>query len=353
MKNSKKEVLITGGCGFVGRHLVKKLILKDQSLFIIDNLFTGQHPDSWLGNSWSRTELGHIILFEKDGISIKYLERDVISVFNDLVNGSLDVEIPDFSDVYHLASIVGGRSLIEGDPMLVATDLSIDTTFFLWATRFPHKFDRILFTSSSAAYPVDLQTDKSVVALKEEMVTFSGNLGMPDMTYGWSKLTGEYLAHLAHKYYGLHVACVRPFSGYGEDQDLSYPVPSIALRVARHDNPIDVWGTGEQSRDFVYIDDCIEAMFVILDKIKDGRGVNIGSGIPTSFNDLINLLLKLENYSGEINRMLDKPIGVQSRYADTTILNQEIGWKPSISLEDGMRRVLKGSHRRLDNKLIS
>jgi len=79
------------------------------------------------------------------------------------------------------------------------------------------------------------------------MIDFtSGELGQPDMTYGWSKLTGEYLSCLAAKQYGVHIACVRPFSGYGEDQDLSYPVPAIAYRVARGDDPVAVWGTGEQ-----------------------------------------------------------------------------------------------------------
>jgi len=348
----EKPILITGGCGFVGRHLSKKLIAKGKSLFIVDNLFTGQHPDKWLGAEWVRREEGALLIFEKDGVSITYLEMDALRFFSDLVAGKLDIKIPDFSDVYHLASIVGGRSIIDGDPMLVATDLAIDASFFLWATRFPKKFERIMYTSSSAAYPTDLQTKDSAVALSEDMISFSGRVGMPDMTYGWSKLSGEYLARFAHQKYGLHVACVRPFSGYGEDQDLSYPVPSIALRVAGHDSPIEVWGTGEQGRDFVHIDDCIDAMFIILDKVNDGRGINIGSGRLTSFNELIKILCKVEGHEAKIRPLVDKPVGVQSRYADVTILNNEIGWRPSISIEEGMRRVLEGAHGRLAKGIV-
>lgn len=343
----KKSILITGGCGFVGRHLSKKLIAKGRSLFIVDNLFTGQHPDKWFGVEWNRRQDGSLLILEKDGVSVTYLEKDALRFFSDFVAGNSDIKIPDFSDVYHLASIVGGRYIIDGDPMLVATDLAIDASFFLWATRFQDKFERIMYTSSSAAYPTDLQTKDSAVALSEDMITFAGRVGMPDMTYGWSKLSGEYLAKFAHQKYGLHVACVRPFSGYGEDQDLSYPVPSIALRVARHDNPIEVWGTGEQGRDFVHIDDCIDAMFVVLDKIKDGQGINIGSGNLTSFNKLIKILSKIEGHDAIIYPLIDKPVGVQSRYADVAILNNEIGWKPSISIYEGMCRVLEGAHSRL------
>lgn len=343
----KEPVLITGGCGFVGRHLSRKLLAKGRSIFIVDDLSTGRHPSAWLGADWQKSRRGALTIFEKNGLTITYLECDAQKLFMDIVKGVSDVALPVFSDIFHLASIVGGRSLIEGDPLLVSTDLAIDAAFFLWATRNKDAFKRIMYTSSSAAYPVDLQTESAAVALAEDMISGTGRIGAPDLTYGWAKLTGEYLARLAHERYGIHVACVRPFSGYGEDQDLSYPTPSIALRVARHDSPIEVWGTGEQGRDFVHIDDCIDAMFAVLDKVKNGRGINIGSGKLTTFNDLIRLMCRLEGYEAAIRPLVDKPVGVQSRYADVTVLATEIGWRPAISLEEGMRRVLAGAHGRL------
>ncbi len=344
----KKPILVTGGCGFVGRHLVKKLINRGDSVLIIDNLFTGLHPDKWFGPEWLRGKDGLFKTYSKQKVTVTYLEADVLQVFLDIVSGKSKIQLPLFSDVFHLASIVGGRLLIDGDPLLVAKDLAIDASLFLWATRFPKNFQRLLYASSSASYPTDLQTKESAVALKEDMIHLSGRVGMPDMTYGWSKLTGEYLSQLAHKKYGIHVACVRPFSGYGEDQDLTYPTPSIALRVARHDEQIEVWGTGEQGRDFVHIDDCIDAMFMILDKVKDGRGINIGTGKLTSFNELIRIMCKIEGHNATIKPLVDKPVGVQSRYADVSILSKEIGWKPAISMEEGMKRVLDGAHARLD-----
>ncbi len=141
------------------------------------------------------------------------------------------IEFERFADVFHFAAIVGGRMKIEGDPMMVALDLSIDAEFFYWITQ--HKPERVLYPSSSAAYPVSLQTTEGAIALSEGDIDFKKNLGTPDMTYGWSKLTGEFLAQIAAKHYGVPVVCIRPFSGYGEDQELSYPVPAIAARAAK------------------------------------------------------------------------------------------------------------------------
>lgn len=343
-----KPVFITGGCGFVGRHLTKKLLTKFDEIWIIDNLSTGKHPDIWLAK-WHKQNEGQLNIYRLQNKTIVFLQADCLSFLIDQIyNPKPKIKLPEFKDVFHLASIVGGRSLIDGDPLLVSTDLAIDATLFLWATRKPNALERLLYASSSAAYPIDLQSKDNSLALKEEFINFNGRLGQPDMTYGWSKLSGEYLATLAHKQYNLHVACVRPFSGYGEDQDLTYPTPSIALRVARHDNPIEVWGTGEQARDFIHIDDCVEAMLVILDKVNDGRGINIGSGTLTSFNQLISLMCEIEGHKADIKKLLDKPVGVQNRYADTTILNEVIGWQAKIDLATGMKKVLDYAHYRLN-----
>ena len=164
-------------------------------------------------------------------------------------------------------------------------------------------------------------------------------MGQPDMTYGWSKLTGEYLASIAAKYYDVSVTCIRPFSGYGEDQDLSYPVPAIARRAALKENPFEVWGTGKQGRDFVHIEDVMDCTLHAMDHIKDGRAINIGSGKLTSFLDLIKVFTSFAGYNPEIKTLLDKPVGVHSRYAKMDYVNNELGWKPKLSLEEGMRRV--------------
>jgi nucleoside-diphosphate-sugar epimerase len=348
--------LVTGGCGFVGRHLVSKIIRDGDSVWIIDDLSTGQNPATWLPNGFSKTsEKGRVTEYRRDSQTVTFLYADALAVFTAEVGGctrpSPDLEgvaLPEFHTVFHLASIVGGRSMIDGDPLKVGIDLGIDAAMFLWASRPERKnrIGRILYASSSAAYPIHLQAEGTEIPLVESYISFDDKLGMPDMTYGWSKLTGEFLAQLAASKYGLHVAAIRPFSGYGEDQDLTYPTPLIARRIARRENPVEVWGTGEQARDFVHIDDCVDAMFVILDHVKNGDGINIGSGRLTSFNQLIQLMASIAGYKPEIKRLLDKPVGVQSRFAIVDRI-ESFGWKPKISLEQGMERMVRAMEKTL------
>lgn len=350
-----KDILVTGGCGFVGRNLTKHLlkIKVPATVWIVDDLSVGRHPSEWLPDGYHQgVKSGCMIRFDNpDELpSIVFAQCDVReflasqAVFNSTTGGGF--ERPEsYTDVYHFAAIVGGRIKIDGDPMMVAQDLAMDAEFFAWAVRI--KPDRILYPSSSAAYPVDLQATGKAIALKENYISFGGQLGQPDMTYGWSKLTGEYLAQIAAKHYGLHVACIRPFSGYGEDQDLTYPVPAIASRVAAREDPLIVWGSGQQGRDFVHIDDCVDAMMLVLDRVSDGSAVNIGSGILTTFIEVAQTFARLAGYQPEIKPLIDKPTGVHSRYADTTLSRELLGWIPRISINEGFGRVLNAAQARL------
>lgn len=338
--------LISGACGFVGRNMVKRLYRTTQDkLFIVDDLSIGTHPSTWM--DYSSSKMIQDLEVIGDDERIYFWKGD----FRDLlfrlrmnprhIQETYGIEFEKFTDVFHFAAIVGGRLKIEGDPMSVALDLSIDAEFFYWACQ--HKPTRVLYPSSSAAYPISLQSPTGAIALSESDIDFTKNLGVPDMTYGWSKLTGEFLAQIAARHYGISVACIRPFSGYGEDQDLTYPVPAIAARAARKENPFEVWGTGKQGRDFVHIDDVLDLIFILMDNVSDGSAYNIGSGKLTSFLDLIGVLTKIAGYSPEIKPLLDKPVGVHSRYCDMSLVQEKFGWNPTISVEEGMRRVYEAA----------
>jgi UDP-glucose 4-epimerase len=344
--------LISGGCGFVGRNLVKRLLqTTSDTLFVIDDLSTGLSPDEWLEDPAHETRddlrlyYNNRLIFQK-GDFRKFLLN--IMENGEFVNQRYGFSFPKFSDVYHFAAIVGGRAKIDGDPMMVALDLSIDAEFFYWVCNY--KPTRVLYPSSSAAYPINMQTDGAAVALKESDIRFDSNLGQPDMTYGWSKLTGEYLAQIASKYYGVSVACVRPFSGYGEDQELTYPVPALAARAARKEDPFEVWGTGKQGRDFVHIDDCIDCILMAMEHITDGSAINIGSGKLTSFLEIIDLFCSFAGYKPSIKTLLDKPVGVHARYADMSMVAEKFHWSPRISVEEGMKRVYDSAVRNLSQK---
>jgi UDP-glucose 4-epimerase len=339
--------LVTGGCGFVGRHLTRRLLELGHDVWIIDDLSTGLHPDRWLGGSSQTGATGRAIEYKVGARIVTFIHEDVSVTM--LKQQCERVELSKFDSVFALASVVGGRATIEGDPMHVAIGPAIEALFFLWLVRSREKLGKVLYANSSAAYPIRLQVEAGHVALREEMTDFTtGELGQPDMTYGWSKLTGEYLSHLAARQYGAHIACVRPFSGYGEDQDLSYPVPAIAYRVARGDDPVAVWGTGEQGRDFVHIEDCITAMILAIDRIGDGSGINIGTGTLTTFREVAGLFVKLAGRRSTVQPTIGKPVGVQSRYCDPSHMAKVLDWKPTISLEEGFQRVLDAAYRRVD-----
>ncbi len=335
--------LITGGCGFVGRNFVKRLYNTTNDIILfVDDLSVGTHPSTWLpeGTSLHKTENG-LEIFGDDERLI-FLKADIRVLLehmiedSDYLNKTYNLNIDGFKDVFHFAAIVGGRATIDGDPMKVALDLAIDALFFRWICL--NKPERALYPSSSAAYPVDLQTESDAIALSESDIDFT-RMGQPDMTYGWSKLTGEYLASIAAEHYGVSVTCIRPFSGFGEDQDLSYPVPAIARRAALKENPFEVWGSGKQGRDFVHIEDVMDCTLLAMDHIKDGSAINIGSGKLTSFLDLIQIFTSFAGYNPEIKPLLDKPVGVHSRYGNMDYVTEKLGWKPKLSIEEGMRRV--------------
>lgn len=336
-----KTHLISGGCGFVGRNMVKRLYqtTSDRILFI-DDLSIGTHPSTWLDIPLKRNIIGLEVYGDDE--RLLFLKEDFRNVLHNLnedpswLSTRFGIAVDHFADVFHFAAIVGGRAKIDGDPIQVALDLSIDAEFFYWISR--HKPERVLYPSSSAAYPVNLQTEANALQLKETDIDFN-NMGQPDMTYGWTKLTGEFLAKITAKHYGVNITCIRPFSGYGEDQDYSYPTPAIARRAVLKENPFEVWGTGHQGRDFVHIDDILDCIAVAMDKIHDGTAINIGMGKLTSFRELIHIFCGFAGYTPEIKPLLDKPVGVHSRYCNMDWVKENLGWEAKISIEEGMRRV--------------
>ena len=206
-------------------------------------------------------------------------------------------------------------------------DLSIDAAYWQWAVK--TRPGRSVCFSSSAAYPIALQRETSHVLLKEDMIGFDDQIGMPDMTYGWAKLTMEYLGRLAYQKHGLKSVVYRPFSGYGEDQDDAYPFPSICKRAMQHrgQERLSVWGAGTQMRDFIHIDDCIEGIVTTMDQIDNGDAINLSTGILTSFIDFARIAADVCGYAPLIYGMSGKPEGVFARGGDTT-KQASLGFQP-------------------------
>ena len=236
--------------------------------------------------------------------------------------------------VIHLAAIVGGRESIEGRPLAVADNLSIDSEFFQWCLK--TKPDKVVYFSSSAAYPVNLQLDPTT-RLQEFDINLK-HTGGPDMTYGWSKLTGEYLAQFVDNVY-----IFRPFSGYAWDQDITYPFPMYIKRAVERQDPFDVWGTGTQTRDFIHMKDVVSA---VLTAVREGiKGpVNLGTGRATSFINLAKMVCERVGYVPQIKTNPDKPVGCPYRVANVNEMLKF--YTPKISLEEGIKEAVEkyGKH---------
>lgn len=314
-----KRALVTGGCGFVGRPLVRRLVDLGYHVTIIDDLSSGTHPEQWIQIDANYT----------------FYASDVRNFFREDSQWNFDI-------VFHCAAVVGGRLTIDGDPIRVATDLSIDADFFNFLVRQRKRPEKIVYFSSSAAYPIAHQRRGQHSPLTETLINFSASkLGMPDATYGWAKLTGELLAQYAAKKHELNVVCYRPFSGYGEDQSTDYPFVSIINRVLNKENPLVVWGSGDQERDFIHINDCIDGVFATMDKLGPGEAINLGTGVATSFRQLARTASALAGRHTVIENDSSKPEGVFSRVCDPWKLNQ--WFTPKIDLSTGIKRALMGA----------
>ncbi len=319
------KILVTGGAGFVGRHVVKRILELGHEVHAVDCVAKDT------GGIDPKT--GWPIFDPRDFKKFHFYREDCRTWFQRVTD-------TDFDYAFHLAAMVGGRLMIENNPLAVADDLAIDAAYWQWAKVAKPK--KSLAFSSSAAYPINLQRADHYVLLKEDVISFDGDIGMPDMTYGWAKLTCEYLAQLAYEKHGLKSICYRPFSGYGEDQDDAYPFPSICKRAIAHQGQktLNVWGTGTQMRDFIHIEDCVDGILATMDKIDNGGAVNLSTGIFTSFIEFAKLAADILGYHPEVKGMSDKPAGVHARGGDTT-KQAQLGFRYKTDFRTGIERALK------------
>ncbi len=277
------KVLITGDKGFVGKYFTRYFDQKKWTVYGIDIKDNGDCRE----------------LF-------KSLDRQ-------------------FDLVIHLAAIVGGRESIEGRPMAVADNFSIDSEFFQWCLKTKPK--KIVYFSSSAAYPTHYQQGSEAKRLQEWMITPSAPHS-PDMTYGMAKVIGEYLASFVD-----NVHIFRPFSGYAYDQDLNYPFPMYIKRALEKSDPFEVWGPGTQTRDFIHMTDVVNAVMTAVEQGITGP-INLGTGRATSFMELAQMSMDAVGYKGEIVTRPDKPVGCMHRVSDNTKLLSF--YTPKITLEAGI-----------------
>jgi len=234
--------------------------------------------------------------------------------------------------VVHCAYEVGGRTHIDGKNLALAHNLEMDALLFDWAVRTEQK--AVLYFSSCAAYPALIQDDPRWGPASEQ-----NGPGQPFDNYGWAKQTGERLGISASQL-GLRVHTVRPFSGYGRDQSLDYPFPSIVRRAREGD--LSVWGPPGQFRDWIHISDVVAGSLAVYE--ADYRSpVNLCTGRATEFGEFARMAWELSHATADkipdVVYEPDKPTGSLYRVGDPTLMNSM--YTAKVSLEEGICEALK------------
>jgi nucleoside-diphosphate-sugar epimerase len=317
------RILVTGSAGFIGSHIVWYLDKKHE-VHEIDLAGDGYPYGSYDALDFFRREDYHYDL------------------------------------VIHCAALVGGRQKIENSPVAYAQNLELDAALFQWAER--TKPGRIVYISSVAAYPVYLQQPLPPMSqklqdsydalselfsrpkrelfsylypreLREEDIDLDRPY-LPDKVYGWAKLTGEMLASQS----SVPVSVVRPFTVYGDGQDEIFPFANIMKQVKNYRDPVTVWGSGNQVRDFIHVDDVVNAILVMAEQGINGP-VNLCTGRAVSLVQLAAMMAGAADYSPDIEHHDDKPEGLPYRVGNPEKLHGF--YVPRISLEEGIERGLR------------
>ena len=301
------KFLVTGGAGFIGRHLVAKLLHDKHEITIFDNF-----------SSSSKNDITHLL---EDGVGL--VTGDILDY--DLLLKSM----PNYDFVIHLAAQTSVSQSV-ANPKTTA-DIIVDGTVNVLKSCVKTNVKNIIFSSSAAVY------GNSINTLSAENAQLS-----PLSSYGASKLVAEYNLLAFSKLFGLNCISLRLFNVYGNGQSSEAGVIRKFLKNISKDAPIEIFGDGVQSRDFVHVSDVIQAFYCAIRNIETKRGevYNIGSGTATSINELASLLISSK---GKDLQVIHKPAlegEIKDSKADISLAENDIGYSPQVSLSDGLASLV-------------
>jgi len=310
-----RKVLVTGGASFIGSHLVDALVGRGAKVGVIDDLSSGK-----LENIQGHIEARRIAFEEADLRNPGVAQRAVEGM----------------SIVFHLAADHGGRGYVELHQAACATNLFLDGAVFYAA----HKagVEKVIFASSGCVYPNDLQTDSNkIFYLPEDLV---GPRYDADNMYGWAKLMAEMTLRSYHKDWGMKSACCRYFTAYGPRGVENHAVIAMIARAYIKQDPFVVWGTGDQIRNWTYIDDIVKGTILAAEHIDDGTAVNLGTMERIRVIDAVHEIVRSFGYEPSIERHPEMPTGPLNRVADNALGKKLLGWEPEVKFVDGLRRTI-------------
>jgi len=316
MNWKNRRVLVTGGCSFIGSSLVDALVDRGARVRVVDDLSSGKMEN-----------LRDLI---EDG-RVQFVEADLRKP------GVAEKAIDGMSVVFHLAADHGGRGYVDLHQAACSVNLLLDGLVF----RAAHKagVDKVVYASSGCVYPNHIQTDPNkILYLTEEMV---GPHFDADNMYGWAKLMAEMTLQAYYKEWGMKSACCRYFTVYGPRGVENHAVIAMIARAFTRQDPFIVWGTGEQIRNWTYIDDIVSGTILAAEKIDDGRAVNLGTMERIKVMDAVREILCTFGHAPRIELHPEMPTGPLNRVADNSLAKELLGWEPQVMFNDGLQRTIQ------------
>lgn len=311
-----RPVLVTGGCSFIGSHLVDALVDRGASVRVADDLSSGR-----LENISPWIESGTVEMLEVNLLDPTQAERAVDGM----------------SVVFHLAANHGGRGYIDMHQANCSTNLALDGLMTRAAYR--AGADKFVFASSGCVYPEHIQRDPS------EQLFLTEDLVKPpydaDNLYGWAKLMSELTLQAYHRDYGFKCASLRYFTAYGERCLENHAVIAMIARAFVKQDPFIVWGTGEQIRNWTYVSDIVEGTVLAAEKVDDGTAINLGTMERTRVIDAARMILERTGVKSRLQPDPSKPTGPYNRVCDNSLGKRLLGWEPKVPFSEGLDRTIK------------
>jgi nucleoside-diphosphate-sugar epimerase len=314
-----RPVVVTGAGGFIGGHLVRDLVRQGAQVRAVD-----QKPiDEWY-----------------------QVAPDAESLVLDLsLRESCDVAAAGASRIYNLAADMGGMGFIEANKALCMLSVLINTHMLMAAAK--AGVDRFFFSSSACVYAAEHQTSPDVTALAEA----DAYPAMPEDGYGWEKLFSERMCRHFREDLALETRVARYHNVYGPygtyDGGREKAPAAICRKVIAAQlsgsNAIEIWGDGEQTRSFMYVDDCVYGTQLLTDS-DVLVPINVGSSELVTINQLVSIVEDIAGIELDRNYKLDAPQGVRGRNSDNTLILEQLGWEPSTTLRDGMEQTYRWIH---------
>ncbi|MBI5884332.1 MAG: NAD-dependent epimerase/dehydratase family protein [Elusimicrobia bacterium] len=312
-----KAVLVTGGAGFAGSHVVEELLRRDHTVrvTVADDLSSGR-----------RENLRSV--YKK----VRFVRGDLRELENAMTacRGQ--------SAVLHLAARVWGVEYNQKHPASMFRDNVLLAAQVLEAAR-SCEVERFLMTSSVCVYP------REAAIPTPESEGFAGTPEPTNEGYGWAKRMGEFMARAYHREYGLKVAIVRPANAYGPrdhfESEHSHVISALIRRVARGEDPLKVWGDGSQTRSFLYVDDFARGIVDACERCAESEPINIGAPEEVSIRSLAETIVKLSGSKVRLEFEPSQPSGQARRACDTTRAREVLGFVPKVSLEEGLKKTIE------------